>query len=208
MTLSYSLNYEGPALTTTISLAQTNVDNLAAMDATPDGVPLLTQLTETATVLSSDIALSYQFNDRLTLAGTVERFDYDEVFESSYAIAPIEERVTSSIDYMGDVWSLYASAIWVGERDLSKYGYDGYNIFDTAAKSTIAESYVTVDMKVTRDISDNMSMYFGAYNLFNETQARSMETPLFWDADGGYDVGYIYGPLRGREIYIGMQYIF
>lgn len=208
LTLSYALSYEGPKLTTTISLAQTDVDNLAAMDATPDGVPLLTQLTETATVFSSDIALSYRFTDRLTLAGTVERFDYDEVFESSYAIAPVEERVTTSIDYIGDAWSLYASAIWIGERDLAKYGYDGYNIFDTAAKSTIAKPYVTVDMKVTRNFNDNMSMYLGAFNLFNETQARNMETPLFWDADGDYDVAYIYGPLRGREIYVGIQYVF
>jgi len=26
-----------------------------------------------------------------------------------------------------------------------------------------------------------------------------------YDADGGYDVGYIYGPLRGRQIYTGIQ---
>ena len=204
--MSYSLSFEGPRLNGTVSLAHTRVDNLAAMDATPAGVPLLTQLDDTATVFSSDIALSYELSDRITLAGTVERFDYDSAFEGSYAIAPIEERVTSSFDYTGDAWNVYASAIWIGERDLAAYGYDGYNVFDTAPKSTTADSYVTVDMKITRDVSENVSVYFGAFNLFNETQARSMETPLFWDGDGGYDVAYIYGPLRGREIYLGIQY--
>ena len=207
LSLTYSLSYEGPRLTGTVSLAHTSVENLAAMDETTTGVPLLTQLDEKATVISSDVAISYEISDRMTLAGTVERFDYDSIFESSYAIAPIEERVTSSFDYRGDTWSLYASAIWIGERDLTKYGYEGYNIFDTAPKSTLAESYLTVDMKITRTIGNNLSVYIGAYNLFNETQARSMETPLFWDSDGAYDVGYIYGPLRGREVYVGVQYI-
>lgn len=206
LSVAYALSYEGPALSATLSLAQTEVDNLAAMDETPSGVPLLTQLAETASVFSSDIALSYDVNNRLSIAGTIERFDYDRIFRSSYAIAPIEERVTSSIDYIGDTWSLYASAIWIGERDLAKYGYEGFNVFDTVPKSTIADSYVTVDLKISRDIGENLSLYAGAFNLFDETQAGSMETPLFWDADGGYDVGYIYGPLRGREIYVGIEY--
>lgn len=207
LSMAYALSYEGSRLTSTLSLAQTGVDNLAAMDETPAGVPLLTQLAETATVFSSDIAMSYRIADRTTVAGTVEHFEYDAVFRSSYAIAPIEQRVTASVDYMGDRWNLYASAIWVGERDLAKYGYDGFNVFETAAKSTIADAYMTMDVKLTRDIGDNTSVYVGAFNLFNETQARSMETPLFWDADGGYDVGYIYGPLRGRELYVGFRFV-
>lgn len=206
LSLAYALSYEGSKLTATLSLAQTSVENLAAMDATPSGVPLLTQLTETATVVSSDIAMNYQLGERLSLAGTVERFDYDRAFESSYAIAPIEERVTSSVDYTGDTWSAYASAIWIGERNLARYGYEGFNIFDMAPKSTTAEAHVTVDLKISRDIGDNLSLYFGAFNLFDETQVKGMETPLFWDADGGYDVGYIYGPLRGRELYVGVEY--
>ena len=205
LTLAYSLSYEGPRLAATVSLAQTRVDNLAAMDETPDGVPLLTQLEDRASVFSSDIALNYKINDQVNLSGTIERFDYDAIFESSYAIAPIEERVTSSLDYVGDLWSIYASAVWIGERNLDRYGYKGFNILDTVPKATTAEAYVTFDLKVTRELSDNMSVYFGAFNLFDETQASSMETPLFWDADGAYDVAYIYGPLRGREIYIGMQ---
>lgn len=207
LSVSYSLSYEGPALTGTFSVTHTDVDDLAAMDETPDGVPLLTQLEGTATVISTDIALSYAINDFVTLSGTAEYFDYDEVFESAYAIAPVEERVTSSLDVMGEVWSFYASAIWVGNRDLSRYGYDGYNVFDTEPKSTKADSYITIDFKLTRDISENMSLYVGANNLFDETQVKEMETPLFWDADGGYDVAYIYGPLRGREYYVGIQYI-
>ena len=205
LSTTYALSYEGERLSSTLSLAYTQVENLAAMDETPDGVPLLTQLDEDAAVLATDIALSYAFSRSLTVSGTAERFDYDEAFRSSYAIAPIEERITTSLDYIGDAWNAYVSAIWVGERDLAKYGYQGFDIYDTSPKSTTAESYVTIDFKLTRHFGESVSAYVGAYNLFNQTQATDMQTPLFWDADGSYDVAYIYGPLRGREIYAGAQ---
>ena len=53
-----------------------------------------------------------------------------------------------------------------------------------------------------------MSLYSGVSNLFDYTQAGDEETPLFYDAEGAFDVGYIYGPLRGREIYAGMKLTF
>ena len=205
LSTTYALSYEGERLTSTVSFAYTQVDDLAAMDETDEGVPLLTQLDERASVLASDFALSYKISETLTVAGTIERFDYDDVFRSSYAIAPVEERITTTVDYLGESWHFFMTAIWVGERDLSRYGYEGFDIFDTSPKSTTAESYVTVDFKLTRDLNDSVSMYVGAFNLFDETQVKRSQTPLFWDADGGYDVAYIYGPLRGRELYAGAQ---
>lgn len=202
---TYALSYEGDRLTGTLSLAYTEVDNLAAMGETDDGVPLLTQLDGTAAVFSSDIALGYRLTDSLTLGLTLERFDYDGAFESSYAIAPIEERVTLTADYVQGPWTAFATAVWVGSRDLARYGYEGFNVFDSVAKSTHAPAYWTVDLRVARDLGDHITLYAGAYNLLDETQAGDMETPLFWDGTGGYDVGYIYGPLRGREIYAGLQ---
>lgn len=54
-------------------------------------------------------------------------------------------------------------------------------------------------------MNDNLSLYAGVSNLLDYTQAGDEDTPLFFDADGGFDVGYIYGPLRGREIYAGLK---
>jgi len=45
----------------------------------------------------------------------------------------------------------------------------------------------------------------GASNLFDYRQVVDEDTPLFFDAGGNYDVGYIYGPLRGREAYVGLK---
>ncbi len=204
--VTYALSYEGEQLTLTFSVAHTEVDDLAAMDETPTGVPLLTQLDESASVTTTDVAWGYKFDNGLTLGGTLEKFNYDDAFEGSYAIAPVEERITLSADYSQGPWSAYMNVIWIGSRDLGTYGYEGYNVLGSdQMKSLNAESYLTVDMRVSREFSENVSAYIGAYNLFDENQGGNMESPLFWDPDGGYDVAYIYGPLRGREIYAGIE---
>ncbi|GCF90609.1 TonB-dependent receptor plug domain-containing protein [Shewanella sp. M-Br] len=212
---SYALSYEGEKLTSTASIAWTEVDHLAALTTNDHGIPLLTQLDEKATVITSDIAFGYRLTEDMTLSLTAEHFDYDSVFKSSYAVAPIEERVTLSLDWDVNDWEFFANLVWVGSRDLSEYGYDGYNRLDAngqvdldSKKTTDAPAYLTLDLRVSYEINEYMSLYSGVSNLFDYTQAGDEETPLFYDAEGAFDVGYIYGPLRGREIYAGMKLTF
>ena len=75
----------------------------------------------------------------------------------------------------------------------------------SSEKTTDAPTYFTVDVKVKKELSDSFSVYVGANNLLDYTQAGNEESPLMYDADGGYDVAYIYGPLRGREAYAGLN---
>lgn len=212
---SYALSYEGEKLTSTASIAWTEVEHLAALTTNDHGIPLLTQLDEKATVITSDIAFGYRLTEDMTLSLTAEHFDYDSVFKSSYAVAPIEERVTLSLDWDVNDWEFFANLVWVGSRDLSEYGYDGYNRLDAngqvdldSKKTTDAPAYLTLDLRVSYEINEYMSFYSGVSNLFDYTQAGDEETPLFYDAEGAFDVGYIYGPLRGREIYAGMKLTF
>ena len=212
---NYALSYDGKQFTSTASVAWTEVEHLAALTTNDHGVPLLTQLDEKATVITSDIALGYRLTDDLTLNLTGEHFNYDSVFKSSYAVAPIEERVTLTFDWDINDWELFANLVWVGSRDLTEYGYEGYNRLDAngqvdpdSKKASDAPSYVTVDLRVNYQFNDYMSLYSGVSNLFDYTQAGNEESPLFYDADGAFDVGYIYGPLRGREIYAGMKLAF
>jgi outer membrane receptor for ferrienterochelin and colicin len=213
--VNYALSYEGERLTSTASIAWTEVEHLATLTTNEHGIPLLTQLDEKATVITSDIALGYRLTQDMTLNLTGEHFGYDSVFKSSYAVAPIEERVTLTFDWDINDWEFFANLVWVGSRDLSKYGYEGYNRLDAngqvdpdAKKSTDAPSYVTLDLRVSYQLNDYVSLYSGVSNLFDYTQAGDEETPLFYDADGAFDVGYIYGPLRGREVYAGMKLAF
>lgn len=209
---TYALSYAGDDLTMTTSVAWTEVEHLATLTETADGVPLLTQLDEKAAVTTADIALGYDLTDDLTLGFTAEGFFYDDAFKSSYSLVPVEERLTFNADYLIAGWDIFANLVWIGSRDLSEYGYEGYNQVDgngnviaSSKKSTDAPSYWTLDLKVTKSITDNIDFYAGVNNLFDYTQVNEGETPLFFDASGGYDVAYIWGPLRGREIYAGFK---
>ncbi|MFB2802998.1 TonB-dependent receptor plug domain-containing protein [Shewanella seohaensis] len=213
--VNYALSYEGERLTSTASIAWTEVEHLAALTTNDHGIPLLTQLDEKARVITSDIALGYRLTDDMSLSLTAEHFDYDSVFKSSYAIAPVEKRVSLSMDWDVNDWEIFANLVWIGSRDLADFGYEGYNRLDangqvdpSSKKTTDAPSYVTLDLKVSYQLNDTLSLYTGVSNLFDYTQAGDEDTPLFYDAEGAFDVGYIYGPLRGREIYAGMKFSF
>lgn len=213
--VNYALSYEGERLTSTASIAWTKVEHLAALTTNDHGIPLLTQLDEKARVITSDIALGYRLTDDMSLSLTAEHFDYDSVFKSSYAIAPVEKRVTLSMDWDMNDWEIFTNLVWIGSRNLADFGYEGYNRLDangqvdpSSKKTTDAPAYVTLDLKVSYQLNDTLSLYTGVSNLFDYTQAGDEDTPLFYDAEGAFDVGYIYGPLRGREIYAGMKFSF
>ena len=208
---TYSLSFEGVRLTATGSLAWTEVKNLAALNETEERIPVLTQLDETASVFVADVALGYRFSGNLIGNFTAEHYDYDDVFKSSYAIAPVEDRISANIDWKPGKWNLFANVVWFGSRDLSEYGYEGYNIANAdgvvpdSIKSTDAPSFWVMDARIAYQITDNLSIYVGASNLFDYMQVVDEDTPLFFDVNANYDVGYIFAPLRGREAYIGIS---
>lgn len=207
---NYALSYAGDRLTATASLAYTEVENLAALDETETGVPLLAQMDKDADVLVADIALSYRLLEDLSLAVTAESIDYSDEFKLAFGVVPVEKRIVLSADWHVVGWDIYTSATWIGSRDLSEYGIPAAPTFDAAGTEPMsqnAESYWTVDLRASRHIGDNWEVYAGASNLFDYVQVKDMETPLFFE-DGGYDVAYIYGPLRGREVYAGVKYYF
>ncbi|KNC68900.1 TonB-dependent receptor plug domain-containing protein [Pseudoalteromonas ardens] len=206
---TYSLSYETEMLTVTASAAHTKVEHLATLSHTDSGTPVLTQLAETAAVTAVDISANWQVSDTLTVSAIAEQYHYDDTFKASFGIAPIEKRATLSTDLHINEWEIITSAIWVASRDLTEYGYEGFNDANGEfAKPTTAESYVTVDLKVVKPLSKALSLYAGASNLFDYNQAEDMGSPLMYDAEGGYDVVYIHGPLRGRQAYLGLTYEF
>jgi outer membrane receptor protein involved in Fe transport len=193
-----------------VSLAWTEVENLAQLGETAAGVPVMTQLRDKAEVTAVDLALSYRFGDHLLASFVVENFAYDDVFRSSYAIVPLEGQVTTSLDWGFAKWDVYASLDWVQSRDLSRYGYHGYDRLGdpTSLKSVHAPAYYTLDFRAARTVMGKWTAYFGANNLLDYTQAGDEDSPVHWvstDPADGFDVAYIYGPLRGREVYAGMK---
>ena len=204
---SYSLSYDTEVLAVTASLAHSSVDNLASLEETDEGVPLLTQLDETASVTTYDITVGYNLTENFTVNVGLEKFDYDDAFKSSYAIAPVEERASIELQYEKDNLKVFWSTVWFGEKDLAEYGYEGYNKLNdpTSVKTLVGEAFSSSDIKVQYQVTEHTKLYAGVSNIFEQTQIDSGDTPLFYDANGGYDVAYIYGALHGREMYAGIE---
>ncbi len=206
----YNLAYESARWTANASASWTQVKNLAYINDEDYVRPTLASLHETLNTYTFDIVAGYQMTEWLNLGASYEHYLYDDDYKAAQFLAQIEDRarLLLNIDYAG--WAFSATGTWIGARDLSEYGYEGWNrladIGDASkAKSTDAPAYYTVDMRLSKAINESYTLYGGVKNLTDYTQAGNEDTPLFYDADGGYDVGFIYGPLRGRQFYVGLQ---
>ncbi|MBQ4813931.1 TonB-dependent receptor [Pseudoalteromonas luteoviolacea] len=206
---NYSLNHTADKLNATLSIAYTQVDNLASLTHNASGTPVLGQLTEQADVLAWDFAMSYQLTPSLLVGGSFETYQYNDVFKSSFGIAPTEQRASVNVDYELNEWGLSANYLFVPSRDLADYGYAAFNDQQaTQAKETNVGSYGLLDFKVTYALSKQVELYFGINNALDYNQAADEDTPIMFDNEGGYDVTYIYAPLRGRLAYVGFDYDF
>ena len=207
---TYSLAYNKDGLSVTGSAAYTQVKDLAFIEDRA-GTPTLTNSKNDVKVVESDIVVGYVVNNKLSLSGSYEYYKYDSNYKSLMTLAPIEQRARLSADYDANGWDIYGEAIWVGSRDLSQYGYEGYDVYDgtnvSQPKNQTAPSYMTVDLKVSKKLNKNFSIYAGAKNLFDFVQT-DVQSPLFYDATGGFDTAYTWGPLRGRTIYAGVKATF
>lgn len=206
---NYSLNYAQGQLNATGSIAYTQVNNLAQLTSDND-VPTLGQAHNRADVMDYDLALTYKINDFFSLSSVAELYRYNNAFKQAFSVAPIEQRVSLSMDMQWHSWDTYLSAVWIGARDLTDYATPTHPSFDSAGqfpKSTQAPSYWTLDLQSSYELAAGYKIYLGAYNLLNYSQVRDAQTPLFYQ-DGEFDVTHVYGPLRGREIYMGIRCVF
>jgi len=203
--ISYALSYDKDRLSATGSTAYTKLKDMAYID-TSTAKPTLKNSDKDVAVKSADIIIGYAVTPEVTISGGYEQYWYDKEYKSLLAIAAVEKRAHFMVDYENNGWNAMAQATWTGARDTESYGYgDRYNdklLKDP--KSTKAPSFATVDLKVSKDITKVFSVYAGVKNLFDYTQTQK-ESPLFYDADKEYDVGHIWGPLRGRMSYAGIK---
>lgn len=206
LSATYALSFEGDRLTWTAGAAWTRIDNLAALDETASGVPLLTQRTDPGEVYGFTLDVGYQLTDTLTLDFAAETFHQDDVVRSIFGVAPVEQRVIVGATWSPGRWTARASYTLAGARDLSEYGYEGYDDAAlTIRKPLHGDAHGDLDARAEYAFTDRISGYVGVRNLLNHTQVEDETSPLFFDASGGYDVAYIYGDLRGREAYVGIR---
>jgi outer membrane receptor for ferrienterochelin and colicin len=210
----YSLSYEGKRLSVTGSLHYTIAEDLAYIDADNYDRPTLVNSQDDGEVWAFDVVSSYKLTSWLSVGASYEQYIMSDDYKKTFGIAPIEQRIGLFANLRHEGWNFVTYFYWIGSRDLEDYGYEAWNAMNpetgelSAEKDTDAPSYFTVDMKLEKELGQHFALYVGVKNLFDYTQAGDEDSPLMWDADGGYDVGYIYGPLRGRLIYAGLKVTF
>ncbi|MBY0371918.1 TonB-dependent receptor, partial [bacterium] len=124
--------------------------------------------------------------------------------------AAIEDRARLMIDVESGKLDFNLTTTLVGGRDLAPYGYGNnrYNVWDGATasvpKMTQVPAFMTMDARLSYEVAKDWKIYGGVKNLWNYTQA-STENALFYDDQGNYDVIHLWGPLRGREVYVGLS---
>lgn len=205
---TYSLSYNANGLSVTASTAYTQVDNIAYVDNSQPTL-VLRNSPETVRVKNADLSIGYEVMEGLNLSAMSEIYSYDDAYKSRLNLAAIERRARFSVDYDVNGWEVYTEAVWVGARDLAPYGYDDrYNDkLKTSPKLTTSPAFATVDLKISKKLSKNFSVYAGAKNLFDYVQTNT-ESPLFYNADGDPEANHIWGPLRGRMLYTGLKATF
>jgi len=70
----------------------------------------------------------------------------------------------------------------------------------------VAPSYFVINAKAVFHVKPHWDIYAGADNLLNYTQAGTAhDEPHYFDASGNYNTSHIWGPLRGRQMYLGTR---
>ncbi len=205
----YSLSFDNDRTTATTSLAWTGIRNLAYVDFHTGGRPLLSNAPGLYDVFTADIVAGYQLTRALTLGASYEHFFYSAGYKARLPFAAVEDRARMMLDIESGKWDVNLTATLVGARDLAPYGYgDRYNVYSAGTPSqpklTRSPLFITVDGKMSYQATKDIQLYGGVKNILDFTQAR-VENALFFEADGNYDVIHLWGPLRGREFFVGMS---
>ncbi len=214
--LHYALNYTDDRLMFETTVSWAEVENLAYIDTDLD-TPTLINSDESGRVMHADMIASYQLNGHWSVGAGIELYDYDEAYRNTFGVIPVEERIKLMADYEGHGWQANITLTGVGSRQYSDYANAAYDQHYNQAggvdsKGDSSPSYYTIDMRVAKEMSKNWQLYAGVNNLTDYTQTAEGDSPLFFDgADAGssdWDVGHIWGPLRGRMVYAGTKLTF
>ena len=207
--LVYAFSIDTARVTSTTSLAWTGINNLAFVNMHTGGRPALQTVNGNFDVGTFDSVFGFQLTSALTLGASYEHFFYSPWYQQLLPFAAVEDRMRLMLDVESGRFDFNLTATIVGGRNLLPYQYgDRYNVYSggipSSPKLTVAPAFATLDTRVAVNVSKDVKIYGGVKNILDFTQAK-IENALFFDSAGEYDVTHLWGPLRGREIYVGLS---
>ncbi|MDR1075837.1 MAG: TonB-dependent receptor [Xanthomonadaceae bacterium] len=210
---SYALSYADDRLAMTGSYNYNRIKNFALLDSSAvddlgNPVTLFTSSPGKVVVQGIDINASCLLTPALTLslAGEVSFYRFPP---GTLIFARPDHKAYLGLDYEPGRWDISAKLVWTGSMNLRKFHGDGsgeqhrFN-FDGTPKRNRSPGFFTVDLRAEYAVSDMVSLYAGADNLFDYAQADD-ESFLFVDYQGTVDVTHLWGPSRGRYLYAGIK---
>lgn len=216
----YSLSYNTPTHYITPSVHYTRLENMAYPEeplVAHSGPLRFVNDSETYNIVVYDILTGFKPTPAWLLEAGYEYYSYPDEYKAKLPTAAIEERVNlrSELELKGYTWVV--SGMWVGSRDLSQYYMyeDHYNVSDgllgaSEPKMQKSPAYWQWDSSLIKKFSD-VEFILSAQNIFNYTQAKAGDTPAMWHSHGSHthlDNRHVWGPNRGREFSLKMNYYF
>lgn len=152
------------------------------------------------------------------LEASFEYFKYEDLYKRRLPTAAIERRATikSQVDWKS--YSFFLTGVWVGSRDLKAYSNyeDFYNVNYGAflgvdsPKRSRSPNFFTMNTSISKKMGAYEAL-LGIDNVFNYTQTRAGDSPAMWHSHSGHahlDNRNVWGPNRGREVYLRLTYNF
>ena len=204
-----------------VSTHFTRIENMAfGEDRVASGQPTLFRNSDNPYLISVfDASYGRRVSDSWNFETLVEVFEYPRGCKEKLPVAAIERRFSFISNWQLGAWATRQRLILVPEQDLSAYGYDDhYNIAFTdsvtlepvfsSPKRQRSPTYWTLDLDFERALSKAWTFAFSVRNVFDYTQTRDGDSPLTWARHGTHyhlDNFHIWGPLRGRQIFLSFN---
>lgn len=209
-----SLSWTPGLWTFTGSMYATWLTGLEYVGTNPDTAiqrPLLLSDSTEMFFLSSDFEADRIVTPWLEIGAGIAHQDIPNSFKAVELVAAQETEVNGRISITTKPITFTSDVEWVASRNLLPYGYgDQYNQFVNGVASdpklTVAPSYFVINAKAVYHVNPHWEIYVGADNLLNYTQAGSAhDEPHYFDQYGNFNTSHIWGPLRGRQMYLGTR---
>lgn len=172
---------------------------------------------DTYSIWAFDFTYGRRWTANWNTEATFEMYEYPRGYKDKLPVAAIEKRLTLLSNLNWGKWRATQKLTVVGPRDLAAYGYDHhFNIADLvissptygqglAPKMQSSPWYATVDLSIEREVGSQFYVGLNVTNIFNYTQTGYGDSPLMWNQHGDHfhlDNLHIWGPLRGRQIFL------
>jgi len=218
----YSLSANYPDWFLSGTAHHTLLENMAyAFDRVPKGLPIVFQNSDQLYGITTfDVFTGGRLWEQLNLQAGYEHFFYPGDYASKLPSAAIEQRLLLDLDWTAARWDVGLQLVWIGARDLGRYGYgQHYKVYDldvasanfgevSEQKNQNAPAFWFGNARARLKITENYSVSLRANNLFNFTQTAYGDSPTTWHYHlnhAHFDNFHTWGPLMGREYFWGVE---